>query len=290
MNQEKIGKFIQKLRKEKNMTQLELANKLGITDRAISKWENGRGMPDLSYIQSLCEILDISINELLNGERINDNQYQEKSEEIIVDTINYTETKLKKTKKKSNIIFAVLIFIVLSFITMFMIDMHQMRNNKPVFFSTWGYSYVPPINLEEDKIMFAIENYLVTRNESNSKRYNNEKWFVSLRTYLIEEFNDNTLYNIYAWALEESYYYENGQIKQDSGSSTAYKFVVEKINGQYVVKDAIMPRDGTYYPVDMQNIFPEYVRKNMERVHDDGTVKRLQLDIEKQVKLYFHDQ
>ena len=91
MNQEKIGKFIAYLRKEKDMTQVELADKLGITDRAISKWENGRGMPDLSYIQPLCEILEISINELLNGERINDNQYQEKSEEIIVDTITYTD-------------------------------------------------------------------------------------------------------------------------------------------------------------------------------------------------------
>lgn len=57
MNQEKIGKFILKLRKEKNMTQKELANKIGVTDRAISKWENGRGLPDLSLMKPLCDEL-----------------------------------------------------------------------------------------------------------------------------------------------------------------------------------------------------------------------------------------
>ena len=68
MNQEKIGRFIAELRKEKNMTQVDLANKLGITDRAVSKWENGRGMPDLSLLLPLCDTLNISVNELLSGE------------------------------------------------------------------------------------------------------------------------------------------------------------------------------------------------------------------------------
>jgi transcriptional regulator with XRE-family HTH domain len=71
MNQEKIGKFICELRKEKNLTQKELADKLNITDRAVSKWENGRGLPDLSLLMPLCKELDISINELLSGERLN---------------------------------------------------------------------------------------------------------------------------------------------------------------------------------------------------------------------------
>ena len=61
MNQEKIGKFILELRKEKNMTQQELADKIGVTDRAISKWENGRGLPDLSLITVLAEVINGSI-------------------------------------------------------------------------------------------------------------------------------------------------------------------------------------------------------------------------------------
>ena len=89
MNQEKIGRFIAELRKEKKMTQIDLANKLGITDRAISKWENGRGMPDLSLLAPLCEILDVSINELLSGARLDKKDYQEKLEENIINTIDY---------------------------------------------------------------------------------------------------------------------------------------------------------------------------------------------------------
>lgn len=71
MNQKDVGKLIAMLRKEKQMTQLELANKLGVTDRAVSKWENGRGMPDLSLLEPLCSELDISVNELLSGEKAN---------------------------------------------------------------------------------------------------------------------------------------------------------------------------------------------------------------------------
>lgn len=68
MNQEKIGKFIAELRKEKNLTQVQLAHQLGVSDRTISKWETGRGMPDVSILKKLSETLGISVNELLCGE------------------------------------------------------------------------------------------------------------------------------------------------------------------------------------------------------------------------------
>ena len=84
MDQKKIGEFIAKLRKEKNMTQQELANKLGVTDRAISKWENARGMPDFALIKPLCDILGITYNEFISGERIDKKDYNEKLEEKIV--------------------------------------------------------------------------------------------------------------------------------------------------------------------------------------------------------------
>ena len=65
-----IGKFIQKLRKEKNMTQKELADKLYVTENTIGNWENGRRLPDYSILKELCEILDTNVNELLSGKRI----------------------------------------------------------------------------------------------------------------------------------------------------------------------------------------------------------------------------
>ena len=81
MNQERIGKFIAKCRKEKKMTQSELAEKLGVSDKTIGNWENGRNMPDLSLFKPLCNELNISINDLLSGEKISKEKYQEKFEE-----------------------------------------------------------------------------------------------------------------------------------------------------------------------------------------------------------------
>ena len=71
MNQIKIGKFISECRKKENLTQAQLAEKLNITARAVSKWENGKAMPDSSIMLDLCSFLNISVNELLRGEEIN---------------------------------------------------------------------------------------------------------------------------------------------------------------------------------------------------------------------------
>ena len=84
MDQEKIGKFIAELRKEKNITQEQLAEKLGVTSKSISRWENGRTMPDYTLLKDLCNELDININELLSGEKIKENDYVNKSEENLI--------------------------------------------------------------------------------------------------------------------------------------------------------------------------------------------------------------
>ena len=92
MNQVKIGKFIAQCRKGKNMTQAELAERLNITDRAISKWETGKGMPDSSIMIDLCRELNISVNELLSGELIEMKEYNNKSEQLLL--------KMKQEKEK----------------------------------------------------------------------------------------------------------------------------------------------------------------------------------------------
>jgi len=96
MNQEKIGKFIAECRKNKKMTQSELAEKLGVTDKSIGNWENGRNMPDLSLFKPLCDELGITINDLMSGEKISKDKYQEKFEENIVNTIDYSSKKINK--------------------------------------------------------------------------------------------------------------------------------------------------------------------------------------------------
>jgi len=106
MNQEKIGKFIAKSRKEKNITQTQLAEKLGVSDRTVGNWENGRNMPDLSLFKPLCNILEISLNDLMSGEKVDDDSYQERLEENIINTIDYTN---KKIENKNNFIGLILI-------------------------------------------------------------------------------------------------------------------------------------------------------------------------------------
>ena len=95
MDQIKIGKFIAKCRKKQNLTQGQLAEKLGITDRAISKWENGRAMPDSSIMLELCAILEIGVNELLGGEKINMENGKEKNEQLILEMAKEIDRKNK---------------------------------------------------------------------------------------------------------------------------------------------------------------------------------------------------
>ena len=117
MNQEKIGAFIARRRKEKKLTQAKLASYLGITERAVSKWERGKGLPDPVYMLELCRLLDISVNELLTGEFIEETKYQQKAEDNL---LIMAKQEVKQTKKMffyenvigigSTIIFAILIF------------------------------------------------------------------------------------------------------------------------------------------------------------------------------------
>ena len=95
MDQIKIGRFIAACRKRANLTQLQLADRLGITDKAISKWERGITMPDTSIMLELCDILGISVNELLSGEKINMENSNQKNEQLLLDMAKELEKKNK---------------------------------------------------------------------------------------------------------------------------------------------------------------------------------------------------
>ncbi len=96
MDQIKIGRFIAERRKLKNLTQMQLAERLCITDRAVSKWENGKGMPDSSLMLDLCHELDISVNELLCGEVIEMTNYDKKAEEQLLQMAKEKEKRDKE--------------------------------------------------------------------------------------------------------------------------------------------------------------------------------------------------
>lgn len=114
MNQKKIGEFITKLRKENNLTQEQLAEKLNLTKNAVSKWERGLGLMDISLLKPLSEILNVSVTELLNGERINDS-IKDKSNEVVESTLFYAKKEIKKNKFKSFIIVICILLILIIF-------------------------------------------------------------------------------------------------------------------------------------------------------------------------------
>lgn len=113
MNQEKIGRFLSELRKEQGMTQQQLADAIGVSNKTISKWECGKGMPEISIITPLCEMLKINVNELLSGERLPEDGYSKKAEENMMSLIQETEISKKKNRNSMSIIFVTLITVLL---------------------------------------------------------------------------------------------------------------------------------------------------------------------------------
>lgn len=108
MNQEMIGKFISSCRKDKGLTQMQLAEKLNISNRAVSKWETGKSIPDVSIMLELCEILGITVNELLSGERITTMEdYQKKAEQNMVD-LQGKKAQAQKSLFRVNLIWSVI--------------------------------------------------------------------------------------------------------------------------------------------------------------------------------------
>lgn len=112
MDQIKIGKFIANRRKEQNLTQMQLAGLLGITDRAISKWERGKSLPDASIMLDLCKILDITVNDLLSGEIVVMDNYEKQLEEKLIELVKQKEETDKKLLKLEWVI-GILSFMVL---------------------------------------------------------------------------------------------------------------------------------------------------------------------------------
>lgn len=121
MDQNNMGIFISKLRKEKGLTQNDIAEKLGVTDKAVSKWERGLGCPDISLLIPLSEILEISVNELLLAEKLKENIPKEKADDAIKETIKLSNKKIKINLRKNKILkiiitIAIALLLVISFL------------------------------------------------------------------------------------------------------------------------------------------------------------------------------
>ena len=121
----KIGRFIAEKRKEKHFTQEQLAEKLCVTSKTISKWENGNYMPDISLLQPISEELGVTLNELLSGEELKAENYQKKLEENIINTISYKEGSIMNKLSKIFLIIIILLALALGLITYYYFNMRK---------------------------------------------------------------------------------------------------------------------------------------------------------------------
>ena len=286
MDQVKIGVYIAEKRKQLGLTQQQLANRLGVTDRAISKWENGRGMPELGLIQPLCRELGITVNEFFCGETIPDETLKQKSEEGVANTLTYSQLRVARSKRMLTAALAVIA--VLLVCGSFFIGI-------PINSLTTGAS-LPTTDAKQltgvraAYVQHAIADYIEFRGDAHKHRPD-AKTFAAVQLYSVTGAPNDPVCTAYAWVLEEQYYTEGNNLVQDSGSSIPYRFTLQQTNDTYTVINAEIPRDGSYYPKDIKNMFPKWVQKRILSVHNDGTVERLGLEINSKAKLYFekHD-
>lgn len=174
MDQEKIGIFISTLRKEQGMTQQQLAEAIGVSNKTISKWECGRGMPELALIVPLCHILHTNINEFLSGEHLLENGYTERAETNMMNLLQETENSKKKSRS-SLFAFAVAIIIFL-FVILYAvvanmgISMNMLFVDVPTFLSMLLATAVFLIGTNLGAPFFESFRFFFRRGKTVSKR------------------------------------------------------------------------------------------------------------------------
>ncbi|MGM9878191.1 MAG: helix-turn-helix transcriptional regulator [Bacilli bacterium] len=263
MDQSKIGKFIAKSRRENNLTQQELADKLGVTDRAVSHWENGRSLPDVSLFKKLCEILNISINELINGEKIVIEKEKNNYENIS------TANNIKKDKKYSRYI------IIILFITILLIVSLSYINNylKTNLITDNDYLY--------DKVVNIIKHNELKNNPDNIKKDFNV--FYSYHKFGIEE-KGNYKY-VYMWIYSISYYIEEeNSLAISSSSSNAYKVTIKNDNIINIEKS----KDDDRFKMSVKELFPNDIAVEVLNFNVEENINKLQYDVENKKNIYYN--
>ena len=224
MDQEKIGKFIAKCRKDKKMTQSELAERLGVTDKSVGNWENGRNMPDLSLFKPLCDELNITINELLSGAKLKKEGYQEKFEENIINTIDYSTKKINIIRNNLGIVLLVLgILISFTAMTMFASE------------SSWGSIY---------SVLGAVISLIGV--SKLSKNYKYSKRLIICITYFI-------FYLISLFIIDYISVISLKQLPRFCTLKTGNEYVYECDNPLYTVYRVNSNTQNEYIIVDTQN-------------------------------------
>lgn len=178
MNNEKFGKFIAELRKEKSMTQKDLANKLKITDKAISKWERGLGFPDIVLLKPLSEIFEVSITELLNGERQENNKIDIETQ--VIQIINRVEEQKKIKKKKTRCIIIIIIAILCIIITLSIFSRIKMGTYNAIR-ALIGYVGLKVFDVDYAIVQNIPNKVICAKEQFDIEQYMEDKGFIELK-------------------------------------------------------------------------------------------------------------
>lgn len=265
MNQEKCGKFIAKLRKEKKMTQEVLAEKMGVSINAVSKWERGLSFPDVSLYKRLCKELGISIEELINGEKDNSDAAKEKA---IITTVKDKE-KIKNNYKKVFIIFSIIFLI---FIVGFVIYNEKLKVN---LVNDSDYLY-------DEVIDFIKEQEFKKNPDSKEQDFN---VFYSYHGFGIEEKN-NYKY-VYMWIYEQSYYIECEEYDSGLAISSGGSMAAKAIFKDNKLQDIIYPKDGSYYVSSIKEMFPGIIEYQVLNFNNEKNINKLFNEVEQRKNIYY---
>lgn len=263
MNQEKIGKFIAKNRKDKGLTQEALAEKLGISTNAVSKWERGLSFPDVSLFKKLCSELDISIEELINGEKSKSTESKDKA---IIASLE-EKTKIEKKSKKKIILLSIFILLIIAF--------------SVIYSSTLKINL---INESNDLYDIAID-YLRDREFKSNPDSSKDDFnvFYSYHSFGIEK-RGNYKY-MYMWIYSQSdYLEEKDSLAISTSSSLPVKITIKDnkvINVEY-------PKDGNEYASSIYKLFPRTIAKQVLNYDNEKNINKLYNEMNTKKNKYYN--
>lgn len=263
MNQKKSGQFIAKLRKDKNMTQEQLAEKMGVSINAVSKWERGLSFPDISLYRKLCKELGINIEELINGEKDNSEDAKEKA---IISSVKETE-KIKRNKKILTILFVILIIA-------FNILVFYNQKLKVNLVNDSDYLY-------DEVIDFIKEKEFEENSDSSYKDFN---VFYSYHGFGIEK--KNSYKYVYMWIYEESYYIEPEEYGEGLAISSSSSIPIKAVFKDNKLQDIYYPKYGNKYASSIKKMFPGIIKYQVLNF-DEKYISKLFNEVEQKKNVYY---
>lgn len=263
MDQKKIGKFIAECRKNKKMTQEKLAEKMGVSINAVSKWERGLSFPDVSLYKNLCNELDINIEELINGEKNNSNVAKEKA---IILAIQEKEKIKKDATKKICLLLGIFLFIVSGIIIYHM-------NNRINFVN------------DSDELYDMVIEYLVDEEFKNNEDSNKNDFnvFYSYYSFGVEKKGDYKY--VYMWIYKQSYYIEDeNALAISSGFSAPCKIGIK--NNKIIKID--YPQEDNNYNLSINKIFPKIIASKILTFTKNENINKLYIDVINRKDKYYN--